>query len=375
MKHFALRISALILIIIIVMIVLGFVAYILLPRRVKIAKNEIIVHNEGIHLANQKQFNASVLLFSFDDMLYFVPHSGTVLDQSSYDCCLSVFSDATAKKLFSIGRNRYGKIVILGSSSHYLYYYICGDSQSNDLLYCYDIAKQHKSLLYSGHIYSWYHFYSTNNGELFIKLREYSADRQPQFLHIMNDRLIDIVSSIETYRIGNETYWLQDGTVYRQDQDSITTELIGITRNASRYVMIPCEQGLLIHCFDSEEDILYLIDTNGNLHEIFKAECLRAYSAVTVCGDYAYLSLRRYKEFGEIGMRRFENDTVEGLYRISLNSYCSEKISDKIFDGLYNFDDTCLWACDNNCNIFQLDLDGTVLCEAFHVYTYSSRRG
>ena len=75
-------------------------------------------------------------------------------------------------------------------------------------------------------------------------------------------------------------------------------------------------------------------------------------------GDAVYLSVLRYEKYSEIGMKRFENDTEEGTYRINLNDGTTVKVSNQIYDGLYCFDQVCLYACDENCNIYQLDLDG-----------------
>ena len=63
----------------------------------------------------------------------------------------------------------------------------------------------------------------------------------------------------------------------------------------------------------------------------------------------------------EIGFKRSENDEMEGLYRINLLDGNIVKISDLFFDGLYIFDDTGIFACDEYCSIFKLGFDGEVI--------------
>ena len=59
-------------------------------------------------------------------------------------------------------------------------------------------------------------------------------------------------------------------------------------------------------------------------------------------------------------MRRFENDTEEGTWRIDLKDGTKEKINDYIFCGMYTFDDTCIYCCDEDENIYRMELDGEV---------------
>ena len=92
---------------------------------------------------------------------------------------------------------------------------------------------------------------------------------------------------------------------------------------------------------------------------LIEKEC-EVKSAVTVVGSDVYFSLDRWEEeYGFYQLRHFKNDTIPGTYRISLKDFSMKKISDEIYDGLYNFDDTCLYVCYKQ-NIYQIDFDGNV---------------
>ena len=83
-------------------------------------------------------------------------------------------------------------------------------------------------------------------------------------------------------------------------------------------------------------------------------------TAVDVVGDDVYLSLKRYEGYSESGklLRRYENDTLEGTWRISLTDFSAVKISDTIYNGLYCFGDVLL-ACDESCSVYRLQPDGS----------------
>ena len=123
--------------------------------------------------------------------------------------------------------------------------------------------------------------------------------------------------------------------------------------------MIPAENGLLIHNARNN-DALYFIDESGTIRCLFETDGCEVRSAITVVGSDVYFSLDRWEEeYGFYQLRHFKNDTIPGTYRISLKDFSMKKISDEIYDGLYNFDDTCLYVCYER-NIYQIDLDGNV---------------
>ena len=80
--------------------------------------------------------------------------------------------------------------------------------------------------------------------------------------------------------------------------------------------------------------------------------------------DTVYLSVKRYQNggtYGAGGSESIPDDTVSGTYRISLSDCSSEKISDEIYSGLFIFDDSGIFACDENGRVYWLDFDGNVI--------------
>ena len=130
--------------------------------------------------------------------------------------------------------------------------------------------------------------------------------------------------------------------------------------NIEKKSMIPCDNGLLIHN-ETNGDFLYFIEAeSGDVIELFTVDCIYAVSAVNVHDGYAYLSFVRYTKYGPLGIggKQDENDALNGTYRISLTDYSVEKISDESYNGLFIFDDTGIYACNEEGSIYKLDFDG-----------------
>ena len=72
--------------------------------------------------------------------------------------------------------------------------------------------------------------------------------------------------------------------------------------------------------------MLYYICDDGEMTLLFSLPCLASQSSVQTCGSTVYLSVKRYVSLGEIGMRRLENDTEEGTWRIDLKDGTKEKM-------------------------------------------------
>ena len=132
----------------------------------------------------------------------------------------------------------------------------------------------------------------------------------------------------------------------------------------SKCELISTQFGLIVHCNGYSQDgkqYLYLIQPTGEAVELLTFPCLYSVSAINIFEDKLYYSIQRYEKYGEIGMTRYEDDEVEGTYIINLTDLSAEKISDMIFDGLYIFDDSGIYACDEHCNVYKLDFDGNVI--------------
>jgi len=125
--------------------------------------------------------------------------------------------------------------------------------------------------------------------------------------------------------------------------------------------LIPCTEGVLLHN-DGAQCPLYLIESDSvDLIPLFEMECDFSCTAMNVYGDYAYLSVLRYKDHSDVwDYKRYENDSVEGTYRIDLQDYTVEKLNDHIFDSLYIFDGTGIFAVRDDGTVYKMDFDGKI---------------
>lgn len=195
----------------------------------------------------------------------------------------------------------------------------------------------------------------------------YPADKEKNaYYPIVGKNIGDPVDACESFQLNGRTYMLQDGF---NDNHVVYYDQSGQVHSLEEDIpwgfksLIPCDQGLLVHN-EEQGDLLYLIEKeSGEVIELFTVECMTSISAVNVHGDYAYLSFKRYEKHGEIGMLSYENDTLEGTYRISLTDYSVEKISDDIYNGLFIFDDTGIYATNKDDEIYKLDFDGNIIEE------------
>jgi hypothetical protein len=186
-----------------------------------------------------------------------------------------------------------------------------------------------------------------------------------QYVHVEGDKVLGVGPLTEGYSLGNSVYYVlsdySDVQVERivkttADSNAEVAELsLG---QAYRRSIIPYEGGLLVHN-EGLNSLLYRIESDGSVTELFNVSCLDSNSAVNIHGTDAYISVLRYEKYGEKGMLRYENDSLEGTYRINLIDGSVEKINDMCFDAIYNFDDTCFYCCDSSGNIYKMEFDGT----------------
>ena len=333
-----------------------------------ITKELVTIQANGACPTNNRQYQASVWLGVYDGKLYFYPHCGTVLDRTSYDGFLCVFENGGATKLTDLKKGKHS-VSIQGFLAPFLYYWDKdpdADEQS-DSLYCCDLQSRAERQLCSGEAQLTQNSFFSEDGAAYFPLRA-ENEKTPQFVCVKDGTFSRVAPLTEGYPLNGRTYYAvaeYSDTVERllcEDENGVVTEVpLGF---AHRRSVIPCGNGLLIHN-ESGPNILYWINEEGEVRELFSVECLDSTSAVAIHGTDVYLSFMRYKEYGDIGMKRYENDAWEGTYRISLADFSSKKISNKIYDGLYVFDDECIYACDEECSIVQMNFDGEIIRTLF----------
>lgn len=300
--------------------------------------------------ANYKQF-ASYIKLGMDD--------GELYMWNGRECTLSQFENGAFRKVCRIDGGW------IGIFDGYFYYEAAVKGEE----YTYSVSSyhletgEHRSLTTVG-IYSIMDTFFTEDGKLYVPA---DGDRT-SYKVIGESEYLEEVRQYETYTIGEYSYVLEGK---REQADLIRYDAEGNRYSLEDEVpygeksMIPCENGLLIHN-ETNGDFLYFVEAEtGNVVELFTVECIYASSAVNVHDGYAYLSFVRYTEWGPLGIggKRDETDELNGTYRISLEDYSVEKISDEIYNGLYIFDDTGIYACNADYQVFKLDFDGYVTAQ------------
>lgn len=356
-----------ILVILLLAIVIVFVYCGLYPfkKHVKVLTDRIDIGADEFQYTNNIQTQANVWMGSYQKELYFYPHCNYEARKSVYDRWLCVLRNQQVVKLCKIGD---GKAQMIGSSNGFIYYAVYSTG-SNDKLYCYDIANKKETVLYTGNLAfkygaSLYTASFMTDGALSVPFFSDESGKAPQYLRIIRGEVIDVINQPENYSHNQHTYTIVRDASSPSDHLKVT-DAIGNTVEyplavAVSRTFIPTSKGCLIHN-EGYSAMLYNVDDSQSISLLFELPCLSSSSAVAVVNEDIYLSVKRYEKFGSLGMLRFENDTAEGTYKINQTDFSPVKISDSIYNGLYFFGGESLYACDESCNIYRLDLQGNVI--------------
>lgn len=303
-----------------------------------------IINSGQFNTANHKQFASTVQLGVDGKQLY-----------KSENGILSVWSNDSFKDIFW----HRGESIAFVNGFFYYSKFISDDSMK---IYSYDLKNGDKYTPMTVELHYVRDVYCEENGMLNIP-----QDYQRSVYHGLKDaQILTDSQKNEVYEMSGYSYLL----VGEKDRQ----ELVRISASGDYYSyeeqipygsksMIPCSEGLIIHN-EGQGDILYFVEENtGEIVELFSVNCIVSTSAVNVHDCYAYLSLIRYSEWGELqlGVKSDPDDEVNGTYRINLKDYSVEKISSDIYTGMFIFDDSGIFACKNEGTIYKLDFEGNVL--------------
>lgn len=318
----------------------------------------------GTHPGNNRQRAASVWLGCYNQQLYYYGGGKSSSYKTKYDKSLFVFQEGTLIEVVPLTQRK-NSITILGIVDSFLYYreYNNGNDKEQKL-YCLSLENKEKRMLFCGALFPASSMYFADDGSVYFPLLPTSGEKQ-QFVHVSRQTVIGIEHLREGYPLGDYIYHVvseysdaQVECILKMDaEDESIFEEIRFEQAYDRS-LIPYEDGLLVHN-ERLNSLLYRIDKEGKVTELFNVPCLSSQSAVNIHHTDAYISVLRYEKYGEKGMLRYENDSQEGTYRISLIDGSIEKINDMCFNGIYNFDDTCFYCCDKQGNIYKMEFDGT----------------
>lgn len=318
--------------------------------RVTVTDEPIVITDDTYHPSNYRQCKASVQMIARNGKLYVYRFpSDEFFSFDKHTEWLSVFENGELKRIKRIYDFSF-------MSDDYVYY------GKEGRLLCYNIADGSESPLPSDTPRLSRHLvlYSEDGTVFYPKepdLSTYSAIRGAA-VESDSGFFDQYTLNSKVYRVEGTTFDGQEIVCY-----SDTTEPQTLDITYGQKSLIPCEGGILVHN-EGLGDLLYYIDgDSGECRKLFSVECMSSVSAVTVYNNCVYLSLMRYEGYGSgyIGLKRYENDTIEGTYRINLDDFSAEKISSSIYNGLYIFDHTGIYACDENSDIYKLDFDGNVV--------------
>ncbi len=335
------------------------------PNKAVLTKNPVVVYETYVSPANIKQIRSSVVMGTWNGKLYIVPSKGEGIVGTKYQNQLCAFEDGSLLTCFDLRKAGCFAKYIRGDTVYFT------SDQSPGKLYSYSIAEETLKELFSldslpdpqFRIFARNMFFR-EDGSVFFSVIHFS---EPERWHVRvgGDKAVSCEDATETYALGGMTYYMREeyneDFVYRMDAEGHAEKLP--LEPAHERSIICTDRELLIHNMESSGRgvMLYYVTEDGDLIELFAAPQLSSASAVTVYYDTVYFSFMRTEKYGSIGMLGFENDDMIGTWRISLTDYSAEKLSDKVYDGLYIFDDTGIYACDCYCDLYKLDFDGKVI--------------
>ena len=168
----------------------------------------------------------------------------------------------------------------------------------------------------------------------------------------------------QTFQLGENTYWLY-GAYSSKDlycNGEVISDKIGGGGNNER-VLFPATDGLILSN-PGGENTLYYIYPDGRIELMFpEIDGVGPYTALTVYGNYVFLSFKRVSGLDESKKKYefYDEDTLSGTYRIDIRDKSYVKISDTYYEGLYVFDDTGVYCTTNKGLVQKLDFDGNVV--------------
>lgn len=365
---------------IIVAITIASFVYIINRRRSVIVDysklSEISEITDTIYPANNQQYESNVWMGVYKDSIYFFPHCYTSMNRTEYDNYLCVFQDNHIIKLKEMEN-----IKIIGMANGFFYFFDFESIYENMSartveIYCLDLNTMEERLLYTGEL----DFYRntvlfSENGMLYVPFFENGKayrDEVQGYLVICDGVLSGVTEQPNYYEYNGKKYAvigdfseLLERIIEYDEQNNKREVSLAPADNRG---IIPTQYGLVIQN-EGRNTLCYHIGENG-IEPLFNVPCSFSISTCTVIDNYVYLSLLRYEKIDDEtykGNLRYENDEIEGTYRINLLDHAIEKISDSIYNGLFYFGGQQLFCCDSQCNISIMDLQGNTVDTLFQV--------
>lgn len=337
---------------------------------------ELQVHSEGVAIFSvqdnspcfRRISDVGTWLGVYEGKLYIVRNVLPASPKTDYDGWLCVFDGNELKRLCRLGdRNA----ILTGYTDGFLYY--CVQQDGIDELFCYDFyAKEEVHLSCPSEPEPRRAAFYSRDGSLLIPAKKISNTALPDSYIRVSGRIIDnqlwdppaLKCGTCCYELFSDYSNISSRVIgesiveKKENGECCMSELSGV--DITGVYESPC--GLLIHDRSGNEMLLQLL--NKTVTPLFFAPCKSSINSVVLQEENVFLSFKRFEKLDDAWgyfATRYDNDNLEGTYRISLTDGCAEKLSDNIYRDLYCFDGTHLFACDDNGNVYILDLKGIEL--------------
>ena len=175
----------------------------------------------------------------------------------------------------------------------------------------------------------------------------------------------------EEYTLGNNKIMVEyddsDTRLYKMEDDGSKVEMImdnppSLAINPPSIAMQLSDECLLVCRMPPDSTLsgscrsralAWIIDSESEIHELINPEGY-AYFTGNYCNGYYYCSFYRYKELHKFYSEKFENDKLEGTWKVNVETFEQTKISDKIYDDIFVIGDKVI-GVDSSCTFSLID--------------------
>lgn len=335
--------------------------------------NDVSVHinSDGTSFANLHQSHTDIQMQAAGGKLYiYMPLEKLVVYEFHENG--SSTHEITAQR-YSVFKTLWNDGVV-GISNGYLYIERHPGKDSETAypkkaeLICHDLSTGNREVLITTEDASYMDIIWDESGRLYVTTKEVSTDSEERYQIIeKNIVLPDPVSRPLEIREGSlaEVLPAYNSVSHMLTEGQLNDVIDGLgalgldTHGCDLY---PMEDGLLIH-FGNHGVPLCYISSDADVIPILTYECFSSSSSLNFCGGYAFFSCKRYEKWDDdwgYFLEPYENDQISGTYRIDLRDFSIEKISDTYYSGIFSFDDSYLFVCDQKEGVYQMDLEGNL---------------
>jgi hypothetical protein len=252
-------------------------------NRMVLSGDSIEIERYETHMSNYHQYSSPVWIGVIDDELFFY-FDNTNTDVDGWLCKLSNGSISKITQL-----ERASILGISGQCVVYQRYKESEFSKENPGLYCVDTQNGNIDFLLDG-VYTNPGFY-TENGMLQFMSIDGDTNIPSRAATIDHGRILDANGSAPCYCLNHTEYCLIKTTtgynsaggqhsIYYRTEGADAWRLLDLSY-ADRLTILPVQEGLLIHAYGGSK-ILYYIQNDGTIIDLFDTDYLYAQSAVAI---------------------------------------------------------------------------------------------